>query len=363
MDPTARGCVRPFFVSAFIPFVKGRRPGDSAPFRTFLAALLSLGLWLFSGAPAAADGFKPVILYQGDYHKNSFIQSVHEGAKAFESKTGLACKEIETGLEMIDYSSRLEAVCKEGYNPVFLLYANHLANVSDIIHRYPATRFVAFGKLIDAPNVFSLDFAEEEGSFLAGALAAMVSKSKVIAFVSVSDLPLMRRFSCGYEQGARFVDPGVKVLVGFIGTYPGSWFDGSAAAKLANGFMDQGADVVYQAAGGAGPAVLEAATKRGLLGIGVDVNQNGLYPGHVLTSMLKRSDKVIYAALVEAQRGIWRDNVKRFGLAQGAIGLAFDENNSALVTDKQRARIDALVTGILSGQIRVHDYVSDNSCQ
>jgi len=172
----------------------------------------------------------------------------------------------------------------------------------------------------------------------------------------------MRRFGCGYAQGARYVDPKVKVLDGFTGSYPGAWFDGAATAKLANELMDKGADVIYQAAGGAGIAVLEAAAKRGVLGIGVDRNQNGLFPGHVLTSMVKRTDKVIYAALVQAQRGIWRDNVKRFGLAQDAVDVVFDEYNAPLVTTRQRDAIDAIRTKILLGEISVHDYVVDNKC-
>ncbi|WP_051261442.1 BMP family lipoprotein [Desulfovibrio inopinatus] len=119
---------------------------------------------------------------------------------------------------------------------------------------------------------------------------------------------------------------------------------------------------IYQAAGGAGPAVLEAAAKRGKLGIGVDRNQNGLFPGYVLTSMIKRTDQVVYAALMHAWRGVWRDNIKHFGIVQNAIGLIFDENNANLVTDDMRQRIETLRSKIALGEIHIHDYVTDNSC-
>lgn len=323
--------------------------------------LFCLGLAL-AAASACAETFKPAILYQGSIEQNSFNQTIHEGVAAFSAKTGIPCSEIVVGLNQSDYVRSLEEVCLQGYSPVFLIYGNHLRGLNDFIHRFPAIRFVALGAVIDQPNLFSLNFAEEEGSFLAGALAAMKTKTKVIGFVSVTDVPLMRRFSCGYEQGARYIDPEVKVIAGFTGSYPGSWFDGAATAKMANGLMDQGADVIYQAAGGAGEAVLEAAAKRGKLGIGVDRNQNGLFPEQVLTSMVKRTDKVIYAALVLAQRGIWRDNIKRFGLAQDAVDVVFDNNNAALVSREQMDTLMAIRTKILRGEIKVHDFVEDSAC-
>lgn len=326
--------------------------------------LLSILLVLLGGATsfASTDDFNPIVIYQGDIQANSFNLTIHEGVARFVSQTGVNCEERVVGNDDSDFMGYLERVCQSGYNPVFLLYGNHIKQLTTFIRKYPDIRFIALGTVRDAPNMFSLDFAEHEGSFLAGALAAMVSKSRVIAFVSVSDLPLMRRFACGYEQGARYVDPEIKVLTGFIGTYPNAWFDSEATSRMANAFMDQGADIVYQAAGAAGLAVLEAAAKRGRLGVGVDRNQNGLFPGHVLTSMVKRSDQVVFAALVHAYRGVWRDNIKIFGLAQDAVGLVFDENNASLVSPAMRERVEAIKGDIVLGRITVHDYVSDNRC-
>ncbi|TIH17167.1 BMP family ABC transporter substrate-binding protein [Marinifilum sp. JC120] len=309
-----------------------------------------------------ADEFRPVVIYQGEINKNDYNLNIHEGVEEFSKATGLAVKEIVVGLQMKDYLDALEEVCAKGYSPVVLIYADHLKDLNLYVREYSSIRFLALGKLIDEPNLFSFDFAEHEGSFLAGALAAMNSKSKIVGFVSISDMPLMRRFACGYEQGAKYIDPDINVLTGFVGRYPGVWFDGPAAAKVADKLMNQGADVVFQAAGGAGPAVLEVVAKRGKLGIGVDRNQNGLYPGHVLSSMFKRMDRVIYAALVHSRRGIWRDNVKSFGVAQNAVGLSFDENNAPLITDEMRKKIEELKNKIAIGKIQVHDFVLDNKC-
>lgn len=330
--------------------------------RSVVVSVFSLICLLAGSAATGADAFKPIVIYQGDIQQNSFNATIHEGVVRFFDKTGIRCEERVVGNLDPEYLAALDEVAKAGYDPIFLIYGNHILQLTDFIRQYPNTRFVALGTVKDAPNLFSLDFAEHEGSFLAGALAAMASRTKTIAFVSVSDVPLMRRFSCGYEQGAKYVDPAIKVLVGFIGSYKDAWFDGAATARMANAFMDQGADVIYQAAGAAGPAVLEAAARRGRLAIGVDRNQNGLYPGFVLTSMLKRTDQVIYAALVHAQRGVWRDNIKQFGLAQDAVGLVFDANNAALVSADMRRRIEEIKSRIMLGEITVYDYVQDNRC-
>ncbi|WP_051261909.1 BMP family ABC transporter substrate-binding protein [Desulfovibrio inopinatus] len=191
-----------------------------------------------------AETFKPLIIYEGNIEGNSFNKTIHEGVEHFVEKTGEACKEIIVSNKQNDYMKNLKKSCNEGYSPIFLLYGNHFEALPAFVHQYPSIRFITLGIVKDEPNLFSLDFAEHEGSFLAGALAAMASKSKIIGFVSVSDLPLMRRFSCGYRQGAKYIDPDITVLVGFIGSYQNAWFDGKATAKMANEFMDEGADVI-----------------------------------------------------------------------------------------------------------------------
>lgn len=319
-------------------------------------------LLLFIATAATADSFRPIVIYQGEIAANSFNLNIHEGVERFVRKTGVDCEEIVIGNDNESYTQLLTEVCNQGFNPVFLIYGNHVEGLRGLVRAHPRIRFLVLGELLDEANAFSLNFAEHEGSFLAGALAAMASTSGILGFVSVDDVPLMRRFSCGFEQGARYVNPKITVLSGFIGSYPGAWYDGAATARIAHEMMDQGADVIYQAAGGAGPAVLEAVAGRGRLGIGVDRNQNDLYPGHVLTSMLKRSDQVVYAALMHAWRGIWRDNIKFFGVVQDAVGLAFDQHNAPLISPDMRTRIDDITNKIAGGEIRVHDYVTDRTC-
>ncbi len=327
-------------------------------------AVLAAFAMLALAAPLAAQDrvFKPIVIYQGDVRANAYNQAIHQGVTRFVEKTGDPCVEREAGGGAAGYKAALEQAASEGYNPVVVIYGDNIGDDLPFIRSHPQTRFIAFGARIDEPNITALDFAEHEGAFLAGALAAMVSKSKVIGFIAVNGQPLFRRFACGYEQGARYADPEIRVLTGFLGDYQNAWFDKTGAANLADALMDQGADVIFQAAGGAGLGVLDACAARGRLAIGVDVNQNGAHPGNVLTSMIKKTDLVVYAALMQAKRDIWRDNMKTFGLAQDAVGLVFDENNASLVTEDMIKRLDALRCGVIVGKIKVRDYVKENAC-
>ncbi|WDP93142.1 MAG: BMP family ABC transporter substrate-binding protein [Desulfobacter sp.] len=314
------------------------------------------------GALARARVFKPSVIYQGSIEKNSFNVAIHKGVERFKDKTGLEVREMVSGLDMADYVRCVTLCTESGFSPVFMLYGNHFPDLVGFVRKYPATRFIVLDTVRDEPNMFSFVMAEHEGSFLAGALAAMASKTGILGFVSVVDTPFQRRFLCGYSQGARYIRPQIQVLEGFTGDYKGAWFDGNATAALAHSMMDKGADVIYQAAGGAGPAVLEAAAKRGKLGIGVDVNQNGLFPGSVLTSMVKRTDKAVFAALMLAKLGVWRDNYKLLGLAQDAVGIVFDRHNQSLVTPGMRQRIAQIRKDIVMGTVQVHDYTQNKKC-
>ena len=309
-----------------------------------------------------AEDFNPVLVYQGKIVDNSFSVSIHKGVERFKAKTGEDCTEVEIGMTLKEYVDTITKYADEGYSPIFLMYGNHFPDMVPFVRKYPATRFIVLDTVRDEPNVYSFVLADHEGSFLAGALAAMVSKSGKIGFVSVVDTPFQRRFQCGYTQGAKYINPDIKVLKGYTGNYDGAWFDGNATSRLANRMMDEGADVIYQAAGGAGPAVLEACAARGKLGIGVDINQNGLYPGSVLTSMTKHTDKAVFAALMLAKRGIWRDNYKRLGLAQEAVGIVFDAYNKKLVTKEMRSRIENIRKKIILGEIVVGEYTEDPTC-
>ncbi len=145
------------------------------------------------------------------------------------------------------------------------------------------------------------------------------------------------------------------------GTTPEAWNDPVKGGELAKSQFDRGADVVYHAAGGTGIGVLQAAKDAGKLGIGVDSNQNGLQPGSVLTSMLKRVDVAVTNAFKEGGSANW-GGIQVLGLAEGGVDYAMDENNASLVTDEMKAAVEKAKADIIAGTITVHDYMSDTAC-
>jgi basic membrane protein A len=146
------------------------------------------------------------------------------------------------------------------------------------------------------------------------------------------------------------------------GTTGAAWNDPVKGGELAKSQIDRGADVIYHAAGGTGVGVLQAAADAGVLGIGVDSNQNHIHPGQVLTSMLKRVDNAVYDALMDVETGQWSAGVIVMGLAEDGVGYALDENNADLITDEMKAAAEEARAKIISGEIKVHDYTTDGAC-
>jgi basic membrane protein A len=172
------------------------------------------------------------------------------------------------------------------------------------------------------------------------------------------DIPLIRNFQFGYEQGVKHVNPDAQVIVNYTGTTPAAWTDVSRAKELAISQIDQGADVVYAAAGQAGLGALEAAADKGKYSIGVDSNQNHLHPGSVLTSMIKRVDVAVYNAFTEAKNGTWEAGAASLGLKEGGVDYALDEHNREILTPEIQAKLDEAKAAIIDGSLTVKDYQS-----
>ena len=232
--------------------------------------------------------------------------------------------------------------------------------LSEVAPDYPDTKFAIIDMVVDQPNVRSVVFNEHEGSYLVGMMAAKASESGTVGFIGGMDIPLIRKFACGYAQGVKAVNPDATVVANMTGTTPAAWNDPVKGSELTKAQISQGADVVYAAAGGTGVGVLQTAADEGILSIGVDSNQNYLHPGQVLTSMMKRVDNAVYDAMTmgtDLETGI---NV--MGIANGGIGYALDEHNAELVSAEMQEAVDAAAASIASGELAVHDYMSDDSC-
>ncbi|WP_239031972.1 BMP family lipoprotein [Paroceanicella profunda] len=316
---------------------------------------------LVAVAAQAAD-FKPAVVYDlGGKFDKSFNEAAYTGAEKFKADTGVEYRDFEIQNDA-QREQALRRFAQQGYSPILAIGFSQAAAVEKIAEEFPDTQFGIVDMVVEKPNVRSILFKEHEGSYLVGVMAAMASETGKVGFVGGMDIPLIRKFACGYVGGVKSVNPDAEVFENMTGDTGAAWNDPGKGAELARSQMDRGADVIYHAAGGTGIGVLNAVADAGKLGIGVDSNQNGLQPGHILTSMLKRVDQAVYAAFKDAQEGNYTTGFDVLGLKEGGVGYAMDENNASLVTPEMQAAVDAAAQKIISGEVEVHDYMSDSAC-
>lgn len=313
-----------------------------------------IALW----AACASAAAQPAVIYElGGKFDKSFNQAAWQGAERWKQATGKPYLEFE----IVNAAQREQAalrLAERGAKPVVAIGFPQAASLGKVARQYPGTPFAIVDAVVDLPNVQSFVYREHEASFLAGMLAAMATRSGRVGFVGAMDIPLVRKFACGYEQGARHANPTVRVSTSLIGNTPAAWTDPARGAELTKAQVAQGVDVVFAAAGTSGLGILQAAKEARILAIGVDSNQNGLHPGTVLTSVLKRVD----LAVLQAFSGV-RPGVTALGLKEGGVDLAMDEHNAKLVTPAMRARLDAARADIVSGKLQVVDYTVALACR
>ncbi|WP_320143571.1 BMP family ABC transporter substrate-binding protein [uncultured Cohaesibacter sp.] len=313
-------------------------------------------------APALAEEIKPAVVYDlGGKNDQSFNQSAYNGAEAYKKDTGTDYRDFEIQNDA-QREQALRRFAKRGYNPIVAIGFSQAEALKKVAPEFPDTKFAIVDEFVDLPNVRSIKFKEHEGSFLVGLLAAKASKTGKVGFVGGMDIPLIRAFACGYKQGAKAANPDVEIFENMIGTTGAAWNDPVKGGELAKSQIDRGADVIYHAAGGSGAGVLQAAADAGKLGIGVDSNQNGLHPGNMLTSMVKRVDTAVYNAFKDLASDNWSSGIYVLGLAENGVEWADDDYNKDLITTDMRAAVDQASKEIIDGKIVVHDYRADNSC-
>jgi basic membrane protein A and related proteins len=306
---------------------------------------------------AAAD---PALIFDlGGKFDKSFNEAAYEGAQRWAKETGGSYKELEMQSEA-QREQALRRLAESGANPVVMTGFAFGDVLGQVAPDFPDTKFAIIDMVVDQPNVKSVVFTEEQGSYLVGMMAAMASKTGTVGFVGGMDIPLIRKFACGYAQGVMAVNPDAKIIANMTGSTPAAWNDPVKGGELARAQKSQGADVIYAAAGGTGLGVLQAAADEGILSIGVDSNQNYLHPGKVLTSMTKRVDNAVYNAFKEGTEMTPGINV--MDLAAGGVGYAMDDNNAGLVSDAMKGQIDKAAKLIGDGTMKVHDYMSDEAC-
>jgi basic membrane protein A and related proteins len=315
-------------------------------------------LALAAACAAAAADFSPAIVYDfGGKFDRSFNQSASEGAMRFTKETGIAVREFE-----IQNASQREQVmrlfARRGASVIVAVGFTQASAVETVAQEYPNVKFAIIDGTVDLPNVESINFREQESSFLCGMAAAISSKTGKVGFVGGMDIPLIRKFALGYRAGVAYVDPKIEVIENMTGTTPAAWTNPSAGAELAKSQFGRGADVVFHAAGATGIGVMQAAADAGLLSIGCDSNQDYLHPGSVLTSAVKRVDVAVYTVFTEARGGTWKAGPEVLGLAEHGVDYSLDEFNRKLITPDMERRLNQAKADIIAGKIAVPEYKS-----
>ncbi|MGV3553553.1 BMP family lipoprotein [Rhizobium sp.] len=325
--------------------------------------LLTLMATASMAASALAADVKPALIYDlGGKFDKSFNEAAFNGAEKFKAETGIEYREFEIANDA-QREQALRKFAGDGNNPIVVAGFSWAAALEKVAAEYPDTKFSIIDMVVAGkPNIKSIVFKEQEGSYLAGIMAAMSAKSDKVGFVGGMDIPLIHKFACGYVGGVKSVKPNAEVFQAYTGSDPSAWNDPVKGGEITKSQISQGADVVYHAAGGTGVGVLQAAAEGGKLGIGVDSNQNGLQPGKVLTSMLKRVDVAVYNSFMDAKNDKFVADIQNLGVKEDGVGVALDDNNKALVSPEMLAAVDKAKADIIAGTIQVHDYMSDEKC-
>lgn len=315
-----------------------------------------------AGVAQAAD-FKPAVIFDmGGKFDKSFNEGVWNGVQRFTKETGIEVMEFEVTNEA-QRKQAMERMVQRGATILLGVGFAQADAMNEVASTNPDKQFSIIDVFwLDLPNLRQYSFKEHEGSYLVGVAAAMKSQTGTIGFVGGMDIPLIRKFACGYVQGAKAANPDITVLQNMTGTTPSAWNDPVKGGELTQGQIDRGADVIYQAAGGTGIGVIQAASDAGKLAIGVDSNQNHLASGSVLTSMVKRVDIAAYQTFMDAYSNKFSAGIQSLGLAEGGVDWAVDEHNKGLVEGDIEAAVAAAREAIVSGAVKVHNYEDTSDC-
>lgn len=296
-----------------------------------------------------------LILDKGGKDDKSFNAAAFAGAEKAKKELGIQLKLVEA-MDDAAIEATMRSFAQKKFDLIIGVGFVMIDGIGRVAKQFPDLKFALVDSEVKLPNVRNLLFEEHQGSFLMGAIAAIHSKSGQVGFLGGMDVPLIRRFQMGYEAGAKYINPKIKVVNNYVGVTGEAWNNPAKAKELALSQYNKGVDVIFGAAGASTYGLFDAAEEKKKLSIGVDSNQNWVKPGFVLTSMLKRVDVAVFEVIKEAKEGKFEGGTERFGLENKGIDYALDEHNDKLLTPENRKKLDEIKKLILSGKIKVPDY-------
>ena len=339
--------------------VTGKR-GRQA-FQGAVQAICALSLVLLSGLAHAAD-FVPVLVYSSSGRfDNSFSEAAWKGAERFRTEFKVPYREVQVG-DAQQAEKIIDRIAASDVDMIIAVGFSYQQAIANVARKYPGTKFVLVDSQAGGNNVESVLFGQHEGSFLVGMVAGLASKTGKLGFIGGMDVPVVRAFGCGFLQGARYANRNVQVMSDMVSSGPTGFNDPGRGAELAKAQVARGADVIFAAAGRTGLGVIGTARPEGPWAIGVDVNQNWVSPGAVLTSMVKRIDNGVYESLQAGYTGRWKAGTRMMGLKEGGVVWALDSNNRKLIGPDVVARVDRARREIIEGTLTVVDSITTGSC-
>lgn len=320
-----------------------------------------------AGEEATAEGggatVQPAVVTDvGGLGDRGFNDLAKAGLDAAAAQLGVEGQVLEPGAPT-DYATSLAQLAETGATPIFGIGFSFADVMAEVAPTYPDSKFAIVDAVVEEPNVASLVFREEEGSYLAGVVAGLMTQeatdytdpdNRIVGFIGGAESPLIRKFEAGYTQGVKSVCPDCEVLSQYIGATAEAFRDPAAAAEIARIQHADGADVIYHAAGGSGAGLFDVATTEQFFAIGVNTDQAQLFPdAPILTSMLKKVDTVVEETILQAAEGEFAAEVVSSGIEEGAIGLSGFGRFEELVPDSVRTAVEEAEAGILDGSIEV----------
>ena len=301
-----------------------------------------------------------IVFDVGGKDDRSFNAAAWQGVTRAAKDFPLVVRDVEPG-DPTSIEPAIRAFAERGYDLIIGVGFDEAPTVESVAKDYPNLNFAIVDSVIGLPNVASLIFKEHEGSYLVGMIAAMTSKSGTIGFLGGMDIPLLHKFEVGYEEGARSINPGVRVIPNYVGVTGAAWNDPVKGKELARTQIEKGADVIFTAAGNSGLGAFDAVEQYGKddqgrarkFVIGVDSNQNWVKPGYVLTSMVKRVDNAVYQIIRDRVEHRTLGGIHVYGLDNDGVGYAVDEYNKTLLPAETIHALDETKRKIISGQIKV----------
>jgi basic membrane protein A len=319
--------------------------------------LVRLGLAALAAASPLAWAQPAIVYDMGGKFDKSFNEAAFRGLQQWKKETGKPVLEFEIANET-QREQAMRRMAERGANPIIAIGFSQAGAVEKVSKEFPKVGFTLIDMVVKHPNVQSVLFKEHEGSFLVGMIAVLTSKTGKVGFIGGMDIPLIRKFQCGYEQGVKYANPKAEIFVNMVGTTGSAWSDPARGAELARSHFAKGADVIFAAAGGTGIGIYQAARDAKKLAIGVDSNQNYIQPGTMLTSMVKRVEVSVYEALKGHKPGL-----SVLGLKENGVDYALDQYNEKLIAPEVKKKVDAAKADIIAGKIKVADYMADGTCK